>query len=693
MTRRRRAILVASGVAGLLAGAVFAASAFVHALGPLDVSAASRNSVVALDRDGRLLRAFRANDGRWRLPVKIADVDPGFFDLLFAYEDKRFLTHHGVDPLALLRAAGQFLRYGHVVSGGSTITMQVARLLEPRENRTMLAKARQIVRAIELERSYSKDEILEFYLALAPYGGNIEGVRAASLAWFGKEPRRLSWAQAALLVALPQSPESRRPDRTPVAAQAARNRALDRATAQGALAAEEADAARREGVPIDRRPFPAVAPHLTESAQRASPGQAVLRFTLDFRLQSQLESLARESAMRLGPKLSVAIVAIDNRTGETRAHVGGSEYLSVERAGGVDLANAVRSPGSALKPFIYAMAFEAGLAHPETILEDRRTHFGAYAPQNFDLSFQGQVTARTALQQSLNIPAIALLNEVGPQKFLARLRNAGARIATPDDSAPGLAIGLGGLGVRLSDLTRLYAGLARGGRTPALIERRDRPPPASDLRISEPVASWYVYDILRGAPPPANAIGGAIAFKTGTSYGYRDAFAVGFDRDTTIGVWVGRADNAPVPGLSGRVAAAPILFDAFARLGGAREAITRPRDTLLAHTMQLPPPLRHLRKDAPQTVAAASISALKIAYPPDGARIDLGLDHGIEDAGRLALKAQGGAPPFIWMVNGAPIGEPDLHRQAQWRADGTGFARVSVIDARGDSDSVIVRLE
>jgi penicillin-binding protein 1C len=503
----------------------------------------------------------------------------------------------------------------------------------------------------------------------------------------------LSWAEAALLVALPQSPGYRRPDRSPGAARRARDRVLERAAREGALPRDEAAAAERDPVPTARKQFPQFAPHATEGGMRATPAARELKFSYDLRWQSGLEALARESAARLGPKLSVAIVAIDNHSGEVRAHVGGAEYLSADRAGGVDLATAVRSPGSALKPFIYALAFEAGIAHPETIIEDRRTNFGAYAPQNFDLQYQGQVTARTALQQSLNIPAIALLNEVGPGKFLARLRNAGADVVMSDDTAPGLAIGLGGIGVRLIDLTRLYAGLARGGRTPDLVERLDLPRRDSDRRVGEPVASWYVYDILRGAPPPANAIGGRVAFKTGTSYGYRDAFAAGFDRDTTIGVWVGRADNGPVPGLVGRAVAAPILFDAFARIGGERRQIPAPRDVVVARTMDLPPPLRHLRKDAPPTLAAAAFGGLKIAYPPDGARVDLGLLAGDGGESYLALKAQGGAPPFVWMVNGAPIGEADPRRQAQWRPDGAGFARVSVVDSRGASDSVLVRLE
>ena len=265
----------------------------------------------------------------------------------------------------------------------------------------------------------------------------------------------------------------------------------------------------------------------------------------------------------------------------------------------------------------------------------------------------------------------------------------------------GLAIGLGGLGVTLTDLARLYAGFARGGEAPALIERLDAPLLAvrrgsgarEGARVTDPVAAWYVADILRGAPPPANALKGRIAFKTGTSYGFRDALAIGFDARTTIAVWVGRPDNGPTPGLIGREAAAPILFDAFERLGRDIEPIRPPKGVLAAAvSADLPPPLRHLRKDAPKTMAATETPALKIAFPPDGALIDLGLKEGAPDA-RLALKALGGAPPFTWFVNGEPVGEADLRRQSAWKPDGAGFARVSVVDAKGASDAVMVRLE
>jgi penicillin-binding protein 1C len=695
MNRERRWFGIAGALIFALALAIPAAwSQYLQNLGPIDLLSARRGSTIVVDREGRLLRAFTLPDGRWRLPLEPGEVDPRYLAMLLAYEDARFYAHNGVDWRALSRASLQLLTRGRIVSGGSTLTMQVARLIEPREERSVSAKLRQVARAWQIERQVSKEGVLGRYLALAPFGGNVEGVRAASLTYFGKEPRRLTIGEAALLVALPQSPEARRPDRFADAAKKARDRVLDRAVERGILKAEEAAAAKREIVPTERRSFPMLAAHAAEEAVAADPQAQILKLSIDGRLQAKLEDLARQSAGRLGPKLSAAIVVIDNASGEIRARIGAADYFSSEREGSIDMTRAPRSPGSALKPFIYALAFESGIAHPETVLFDRPTRYGAYTPENFDLGFQGTVTARHALQMSLNLPAIELLADVGPANFLARLHGAGAAIMLPKDSPPGLAIGLGGLGISLTDLARLYVGLARGGEAPPLVERLGVDPGAmGPRRVTDPVAAFYVEDILRGAPPPANSLSGRIAFKTGTSYGYRDALAVGYDKGSTIAVWVGRPDNAPVPGLVGRQVAAPILFDAFARLGRDIEVISAPKGVLRAATSaDLPPPLRHLRKDAPKTMAATAVATLKIAYPPDGARVDLGLAQGAGDA-LLALKALGGATPLTWFVNGAPIGDPDARRESVWRPDGAGFARVSVIDAKGATDSVLVRLQ
>jgi len=667
----------------------------VAELGPVPWPSEEGASPVVLDRSGVLLRAFTTSDGRWRMPVEVQEVDPRYIAMLIAYEDRRFLQHGGIDIYAVVRASLQLLAHGRVVSGASTLTMQVARLLEPRADRSMSAKLRQMIRAVEIERSRSKREVLDLYLALAPYGGNIEGLRAASFAYFGKEPKRLSIGEAALLVALPQSPETRRPDRFPQAAERARQLVLERARERGLISVAEAEYARAEPIPYERRIFPALAAHAAQEAHEATPDERVIRLTLDARLQSALEALARQRLAPLDPRLSAAILVVDNATGELRAHVGSPDFLSEQRSGSIDMARALRSPGSALKPFIYALAFEDGIAHPETLIDDRPARYGTYAPENFDLGYQGAVTARHALQMSLNLPAVSLLSQVGPERLIARLRSAGARIELPKGTEPGLAIGLGGLGTTLEDLVRLYAGLARGGEVMPLV-RRLGDVASKPSRFTEAVPAWYVADILKGAPPPLNGAADRIAFKTGTSYGYRDAWAVGFDRATTIAVWVGRPDNGAVPGLVGRITAAPILFDAFARLNRDVEIIPPPPGALFPRsTAALPPPLRHLgSRDElpPQGGGTLAAETLKIAFPLDGSDIDLGLTSG-DGATPLALKALGGSPPLTWLVNGAPVLRDELRRNSAWAPDGAGFIRLTVIDAAGATDSISVRLE
>jgi len=664
---------------------------WVASLGPAPLGKDIEYSARVLDRNGHLLRAYAASDGRWRLPATVADVDPRFFDVLFAYEDKRFRSHHGVDPLAVARAVFQLVTNGRILSGGSTLTMQVARLLEPRNSRTVSAKLRQIIRALEIERALNKDRILSLYLSFAPYGGNIQGIRAASLAYFGKEPRHLSLGEAALLVALPQAPEQRRSDRFPELARAARNRVLDRFAAIGRVPAEEIALAKAEPVPTGRRPMPMVAPHAADQAIANAPAVHELRLSIDGSLQHSLEELAREReyalAASLSPSISLAILAIDNATGQVLAHVGSPAYFDASHAGQVDMAQAVRSPGSTLKPFIYGLGFEDGFIHPETLIEDRPTSYGAYAPKNFDYDFQGTLTVREALQLSRNVPAIAVLDRVGPSRLAARLTQAGASLTLPDDQPPGLAIGLGAAGIRLSDLVMLYAGIARLGMSVPLSERMDVPAPQA-RRLMDRAAAWSVANVLLGSPPPDNGAPGRIAFKTGTSYGYRDAWSIGFNGRYTVGVWVGRPDGAPVPGLLGRAAAAPILFDVFARLGAPVALPNPPKGVLVTSNAKLPPPLQHFQPG--RLAGDTARPPLRIIFPPDGARLELSTTDGQLD--RVALKVANAVAPLILMVNGVPKlaeGRGTLFFQPS----GPGFSRVTVMDALGAADSIVVRLD
>jgi penicillin-binding protein 1C len=668
------------------AAGVTAVGIWIVLLGPAPRGDDLQFSTLVVDREGRLLRPYTTSDGRWRLPATVEDVDPRFVDLLLAYEDKRFRQHIGIDPLALLRAAYLFAKHGRIVSGGSTLTMQVARLLEPRRERSFAVKLREMTRAVTLERTLSKDQILGLYLSLAPYGGNLEGIRAASLAYFGKEPRRLSLHESALLVALPQSPELRRPDRSAATARRARDRVMDRVAAAGLFQIEEIALAKAEMAPPGRRAMPKLAAHAADAAVATNLERRIHRLTIDANVQRSLQELARDRARSLGPDISVAILAVDHASGEVLARVASADYFDERRAGHVDMTRALRSPGSALKPFIYGLGFEDGLIHPETLIEDRPVRYGAYAPENFDLTFQGTVSVRRALQLSLNVPAVSVLDKVGASRLTARLAQAGAPLILPKDETPGLAMALGGVGVRLTDLTMLYAAIARLGEAVALVERMDGQQAESPRRLIEPVAAWYVGNVLLGTPPPENAAGGRIAYKTGTSYGYRDAWALGFDGKRTIGVWVGRPDGASVPGLVGRIAAAPILFDAFSRLGRPIAPLPQaPKGTLLAVTNKLPPPLQRYRPGS----AIGEQAGLRIMFPPNGAQLELTSLK----PDSVPLKVVGGMGALTLLVNGIPAPSKARSRTLSFEPEGPGFVRLTVMDASGSADSVSIRLQ
>jgi penicillin-binding protein 1C len=656
------------------------ANAWIDAtvLPPLDIPTA----VEVRDRTGDLLRAYTVGDGIWRLGVTVGQVDPGFVQMLLAYEDNRFYAHDGVDFAALLRAASQAVLAGHVVSGGSTLTMQVARLLEDSGTGHVEGKLRQMRVALALERRLSKEQILNLYLLLAPYGGNVEGIRAASLAYFGKEPKRLTPAEAALLVAIPQSPETRRPDRAVARATDARDRVLARASAAGLFDAATVAAARREVVPSARRDFPALAPHLDDRARAADPAAQVLNLTVDKGLQQALEALAADVVRGQGDRLQVAIVAADHRTGEILASVGSAAFQADARQGFIDMTNAIRSPGSTLKPLVYGLAFDEGLAHPETLIDDVPSDFGGYRPQNFDHQFRGTIRLREALQQSLNIPAVALTEALGPAKLLQAMDKAGMDTRLPVGQ-PGLAIALGGIGVTLTDMVQMYAAIARGGVALPLTWEKDGTRPEGQRILSE-VAAWEVGDILAGLSPPPGAPENRLAYKTGTSYGHRDAWAIGFDGAHVVGVWMGRPDGSPVPGAFGADLAAPVLFQAFQRVTPSlAPQPPAPAATLLVSNAELPQPLQHFRSRA--AAFAPPPDAPALSFPPDGAEVEL-LPDG------LMVRVAGGTAPFTWLADGAPVATGLTDRQTLLAHLAPGFVTLSVIDAKGRSAQSSVRL-
>lgn len=687
---RRRIRRWAAGLAlGLVVALVVLglAAVVLDRLFPPDLSRLADLSPAVLDRDGRPLRVFLNGEGAWRLPVAERDpVDPLFVRLLLAYEDRRFWDHAGVDPLALLRATAQNAASGRVVSGASTITMQVARLLEPHP-RSLTGKLRDMARASQLEARFGKDAILSFYLTLAPYGGNLEGVRAATRAYFAKEPRELTVGEAALLVALPQSPTALRPDRFPERARAARAKVLERAVDAGVLTEAQMREGSGEPIPTAREPALMDAAHLAERLVRTHPGERVLRTTLDGPLQRAVQDLARAEAAGLHEQAGLAIVVVDNASRAVLAAVGGSDPLDGRRQGWIDLLHARRSPGSALKPFIYGLGFNDGLIHPETLVADVSTRFGDYAPRNFDRDFDGDLTIREALQRSLNVPAVAVLDRVGPVRFAAALERSGVRLTLPRGvELPGLPLALGGAAVDLWDMAALYAGLANGGRVAPLRALADAPK-AEGVSLMAPAAAAQVLRILEGAAPPAGVVQTQevrrrrpVALKTGTSFGFRDAWAFGVSGRYTVGVWTGRPDGTPVPGRYGRNTAAPILFHVFDRLP------PEPGGAAMSDMAQAPALLRRLgRGDGGLPAPAADPP--RLIFPLDSATVErMGEDEPV------ILSASGGRRPLTWLVDGRRIATTPVARDVPWRPDGPGFARITVVDADGRSDSVGVEV-
>lgn len=623
--RARRAL--AAGLAGALALGGLALG--LDAAFPPDLGRARTVGAEVLDRNGRTVALFPVEGGTWRLAARAEDVSAHYLDLLLRTEDRRFFSHPGVDPLALLRAAWQWARAGHVVSGGSTLTMQVARMLE-RRPRTLASKAIEIFRAFQLEARFSKREILGLYLTLAPYGGNLEGIRAGALAWFGRPPARLDPDEAALLVALPRSPERLRPDRHPERARAARDALL------GVPAAQD--------VPHARAALPRHAPQPAAALARAAPG-ARIATTLDLPLQQALERLGDD--LVLPDRARAALLVVDIASREIRAIVGAT-------GGSLDLTRAVRSPGSALKPFVYALAFADGLATPDAPLPDLPRRFGAYAPENYDRGFAGNVTAAEALRRSLNVPAVALLDRLGPLRFASALKAAGVTPRLAPGAEPSLPLALGGAGVTLRELATLYAALADGRAAPLLLEG-----PAPARPFLDPHAARLVRRVLTRRLPGTLREG--IAWKTGTSWGGRDAWAVGLDQRHVVAVWVGRADGTAMPGATGLSTAIPVLARVF--------------DLLEPAPLPRPP--------APAT-AAAPVDGLRLLFPPSGAVL--------AEAAPVTLRAMGGRRPLTFMVDGIALAGLPARRDAGWAPPGPGFYRVTVMDVDGAAASAVVRV-
>lgn len=617
-------------------------------------------SSVLLDRTGEVLHIASVEDGRIRLQADLNRIDPAYIEALVAIEDQRFYRHIGVDPLAIGRAIKSNLSAGEVVSGASTLTQQLGRQYKPRP-RTLPTKMIEAFEAVRLDLRMSKTEQLERYLTRISYGSNIEGIEAASRIWLGKSPRYLSPDEIALLLALPQSPEARRPDRNPIAAKAGRDRVLDRMVDGGLLDSKTARIAKAQPVPTGKRALPNR--HIL-AHQTFGGGISTLDASEQARVARHLASWTSKQPV----PVNAAAMIVHIKTREVRALVGTGAR---EHAGGwIDMTDRVRSPGSTLKPFIYAMARDDGALDIDSDVRDAPTRFGSYRPENFTRRYHGTVTIREALQHSLNVPAVTALHAVGAERFRAALSAAGpkARSRIGDTQGEGLALALGGTGLSARDLAVLYTALGNGGEAGPLRFIPDAPDGEIYRLVSEETAT-AVTEALRGAPVPkgfANMSGiGRIAYKTGTSYGFRDSWAAGLAGDYAVIVWTGRPDGAPRPGATGRGSSAPLLFDIAA-------------------------PFADVRRDGPETNAPSALKTVAaqtddgpiILFPSSGTEV-LHSERG------LSISVDSELPVRLF-VSGEPVSRDG--GSAVWKPDGPGFYRVSAIDTAGRSTNADVRV-
>lgn len=515
-----------------------------------------------LDKNGDILRTFADQQGIWRYPTRNDKVSANLLEALLGYEDRWFYYHPGINPFSLLRAAWQYLKSGEIISGGSTISMQVARLLDPHQ-RSLSGKLQQMFRALQLERKYNKQQILDFYLNYAPYGGTIEGVQAASLRYFGRDASQLSDAQAALLAVLPQAPSRLRPDRHTERALRARNKVIQRLLKFKLWNQQRVNDALNEPLPMQVFDQPMLAPLLAQRLVDQSTNTLTQTSLIDPVLQASLQQLAKNYAQRLLPQSSLAILLVENKNLAVRAYIGTAEFANSERFGHIDMVRAYRSPGSTLKPFLYAQALDDGLIHSHSLLLDAPLLIGNYRPANFSQEFIGPVSATEALQRSLNVPAVDLLSRLGSQYFDSKLRQGGLHLRYPANARPNLSLILGGTASTLEQLTAAYSAMARGGLSGTL--RYHQHQALSNRRLMSEGAAFIVREMLKKTRPGNNS-GQALyevntlAWKTGTSYGYRDAWAIGVNDQYSIGIWTGRPDGTPSPGHYGAQTAAPLLF-------------------------------------------------------------------------------------------------------------------------------------
>ncbi len=544
-------------------------------------------------RDGSVLHAFLAADQQWRFRTELSEMTPELEQAILFKEDKHFYRHFGVNPMAVARAAFSNLFHLRRTSGASTITMQVARMLQPKR-RSYWNKVVEMFRALQLEAHYSKKEILQLYLNLVPYGSNIQGVKAASLLYFQKSPDQLSLAELTALSIIPNRPNSLVMGKDNARIVQERNKWLRRFQSAKLFPQETIDDALAEPLTAKRNSAPDAAQQLSWRLRFAHPGELTLESSIDAKAQLQSEQIVHNyvQALKLQNVYNAAALVVDNRSGEVLVYIGSPDFSDRAHQGQVDGVKALRSPGSTLKPFLYGLAYDAGIATPQTVLDDVPINLAGYTPENYDLQFRGPVTVEEALRQSLNIPAVKTLQALGVPRFTQSLGAAGFLSVWQQRKKLGMSMILGGCTVRLEELVTLFSGFANGGTVHALQWRKSdstarRVRDSTGFRTLSPEANYMICrNLCELTRPDMPNLSDAvrhipkIAWKTGTSYGRKDAWSVGFNAHYTIGVWLGNFDGHGVTALSGAATATPLLFQLFNALDprAGDEWLTVPQD-------------------------------------------------------------------------------------------------------------------
>ncbi|MBK8657609.1 MAG: penicillin-binding protein 1C [Bacteroidetes bacterium] len=528
-------------------------------------------STVVLDNKGEVIHAFLTPDDKWRMKVELSEISPLLRQTLIEKEDKYFFRHLGVNPIAMFRALFNNVKQQKRTSGASTITMQVARMLEPKQ-RTYFNKLREVFRALQLEWKYSKEEILQLYFNLVPYGSNIEGVKSVSVLYFNKSPQQLSLAEVTALSIIPNRPSSLKLGINNDMIVLERNKWLKRFEAVGLFDAKTIAESMDEPLSVERSEAPKRAAHLALKLKSTIPHTTIKTF-LQLQMQSKVEKLVSDYTRNLSALgiENASVIITDNATGQVITYIGSADFFNDKNSGQVNGAAAVRQPGSTLKPFIYGLNFDLGFLTPKFCMTDVPITINGFQPENYDEQFHGYVTTDFALKNSLNIPAVKALNNIGVDALVTMLKKCNFRQVAKDEKKLGLSLALGGCGVSLEEMTALYSALARKGKFKPLVYCEQLKQTAIDsMNIITPQASYMLTDILskydRTDMPVAwsqSANTPKIAWKTGTSYGRRDAWSIGYNQKYTVGVWVGNFSGVGVPELNGAAIATPLLFNIF----------------------------------------------------------------------------------------------------------------------------------